>query len=244
MQIFKIRQNGFKEIQKQSLQRSIPLMIIAITAGISMSIFNAKPDMEKLNVLPIIIPIIVIAGGFGLYRGLNRQKSIFESYTLTITDNLITREQFNTPIISLYLNEITEIVKNKNSSFSVKGKNANDIIIPPQIESYEQLEQMLNKIRPLTSVAVVPFMERYPLVTVLATILLMVCVFTVTNKIIVALSGSILIAIFIWSYIKIRASKNIDTKTKKGLRMIWVVMASVILVMIMKLIGMPLPVHK
>jgi hypothetical protein len=244
MQIFKIRQNGFKEIQKQSLQRSIPIMVIAITAGISISIFNGKPDMEKLNVLPIIIPIVVIAAGFGMYRGLNRQKSIFESYTLTITDNLITREQLNTPAISLYLNEIKEIVKNKNNSFSIKGKNANDIIIPPQIESYEQLEQMLNKIKPLKPVTAVPLMERSPLITVLATILLMVCVFTVTNKIIVALSGSMLIAIIIWSYIKIRSSKNIDNKTKKGFRLIWIVMASIIFVMIIKLIGMPLPIHK
>lgn len=244
MQVFKIRQNGFKEIQKQSLQKSILLMLIAITAGIFMSLFNAKPDVEKANVLPVIIPILIIAAGYGLYRGLKRQKGIFESYTLTVTNNLITREQLNTPTVSLYLNEVKEIVKNKNNSFTIKGKNANDIIlIPPQIDGYEQLEKTLNEIKPIRFMTALSFMDRYPLTTGIITTSLMVCVFTVTNKIIVVLSGSLFIAIMIWSYLKIRSSKNINNETKKILRYLPIVIASVLFVIIMKVFGTPLSMN-
>lgn len=91
MQIFKIRQDGFKEIKKQMLIRTLPIMLIAVTIGIVISSINPK-DKADVNVLPIIIPLIEVAVGFGLYRGLNRQKTLFDSYTLTVTNNLITRE--------------------------------------------------------------------------------------------------------------------------------------------------------
>jgi hypothetical protein len=84
MQTFKIRQDGFKEIKKQLLIRTLPIMLIAVTVGIAISSMNSKDKAGDVNVLPIIIPLAAVSVGFGLYRGVNRQKSLFESYTLTI----------------------------------------------------------------------------------------------------------------------------------------------------------------
>jgi hypothetical protein len=66
---------------------------------------------------------------------------------------------------------------------------------------------------------------------------LMLCVYTVTNKIIVGLSGSLLVGLMLWSFFEVRRSKNIDSKTKRGIWFVLLVVASVIAVMIMKLIG-------
>jgi len=239
MKVFKIRQDGFKEIKKQSLIRTIPIMLIVVAAGIVIGPINSKDKAAEINVLPIFIPVVVAALGFGLYRGISRQKSIFESYTLTITNNLVTREQLNTPVISIYFNDIKEIVKNKNGSFTIKGLNSADLIgIPAQIDDYSQLETALQQIQPVIIRDKVSLLQKYQSLTGWVTIGLMLCVYTVNNKIIVGLTGTALVALMSWSFMNIRSSKNIDNKTKRNLWWVLLVIASVIGVMVFKLTGL------
>lgn len=236
MQVFKLRKNGFAEIQRKILLRSIPMLLIAGAGGIAISSSNSKQNNNDVNVLPIIIPIMTVTLGFGLYRGVSRQRSLFESYTLTITSDFITREQLNTPTISIYFNDIKEITKHKNGNFTIKGRKSVDLIgIPAQIDDYSQLEATLQAIQPIAVKDKIPLLEKYQSLTGLITIGLMVCVYTVNDKIIVGLSGSALLALMVWSFIEIRRSKNIDSKTKRGFWVILLVLTSVIMVMIYKL---------
>jgi hypothetical protein len=235
---YKTKPGGFKEIQKQLLVRTLPVMIIAIGGAIAIGSINSKDKAGDINTLPIFIPLIVASVGFGLYRGLKRQKAIFESYTLTLNDNLITRDQLNTPGISIYFNQIKEIAKNKKGGLSIKGKNATDlIIVPAQIENYDRLESVLSQIKSIETKSNEPILEKYRVLFFLLIIGLMLCVYTVTNKIVVAITGTLLIGIMVWSFYEGRRSKNIDAKTKRGMLWIVLVLASVILVMVFKLIG-------
>jgi len=244
MQIFKIRQDGFKEIRKKMLMRLIPMVLIAGTVGITISMINSKQKENGVNVLLIVLPIVVLASGTGLYRGVNRQKGLFESYTLTITDNLIKREQLNTPIIVIYFNEIKEIAKHKNGSFTIKGKDLADLIgIPAQIDDYLRLEIALEHIQSIVVKNKVSFIEKYQSLVVAITIGLMLSVFIVNNRIIVALAGSTLVALMVWSFIKIRSSKNVDFKTKRSVWWVLLVLASIIVVMVLKLTGL-MDMHK
>ena len=234
MQTFKIRQSGFKEIRKTILARTIPLLLIVLAFGITI----ASRSLDYTDILPYYIPFIIILLALGIYRGLNRQKKLLTSYTLTITNNLITREQVNTPTISIYFNNIKEISKNKNGVFTIKGIDKEDvIIIPSQIDNYFQLEATLQSISQIVAKDKVSLFQKYQSLTSLLTVGLMLCVYTVNNKIIVALTGTMLITIMIWSLIKIRNSKNIDSKTKKIFWWSLIVLASVIAMMIIKLTG-------
>ena len=191
MQTFKIRQNGFKEIKNKMLVRIVPIMLIAVTGGIVISTTNSTGKTGEINTLPFVIPIMALALGSGIYRGVNRQKKLFDSYTLTITNNLITREQFNTPTISIYFTDIKEIVKHKNGGFIIKGKDARDlIVIPSQIDNYLQLEETLQEIQPIVTKESILFLQKYQWLAGLLTVGLMICVYTVNNKIIVALTGA------------------------------------------------------
>ena len=98
-------------------------MLIAVIVGILISTINSKNQANNVNILPFIIPFAFLAVGFGIYRGVNRQKSLLDSYTLNITNNLIIREQLNTPTISIYFSDIREIAKLKNGSFLIKGRS-------------------------------------------------------------------------------------------------------------------------
>lgn len=235
MQIFKIREGGFKEIRRTMLIRTIPMLVIVLTFGITI----ASKSLNYTDILPYYIPFIIVLLAFGIYRGVNRQKALFNSYTLTITNNLISREQVNTPTISIYFNDIKEISKHKKGSFTIKGKDTTDIIvIPLQIDNYSQLETTLQDIRPIVAKDNVSFLEKYQSLTAIIAVGLMLCVYTVNNKIIVALAGTTFAAIMIWSFVKIRSSKNIDRRTKKIAWWSLIVLASVIAVMIFKLTGL------
>lgn len=216
------------------------MILIAVTTGITINSLNAKGTASGVNVLLVIIPLIGLSVGLGLYRGLNRQRKLLESYQLTLANNLIIREQLNTPTISIYFNDIKEITKNKNGSFSIRGKDPTDVIlIPAQIENYIELENTLTQIKSFATKSSKSYLQKYSTPITLFSLSLMLCVYTVTNKIIVALSGTLLLAILLWSFYEVRRSKNIDAKTKRGMWWVLILIASVIGVMIIKLIGLP-----
>jgi len=238
MQQFKIRQDGFKEIKKQMLIRTTPIILIAMIVGIVIGTVNSKDKATEINVLPFVIPFCAVVVGFGLYRGVHKQKALFESYTLTFTNNLITREQLNTQTISIYFNDIKEIVKNRKGSFTIKGKEVTDmIVVPSQIENYAQLQETLIQLKPITTKSNDHFLQKYRGILAILTLGLMLCVYTVTNKVIVVLSGTLLIGLMLWSFFEVQRSKNIDNKTKRSMWWVLLVLASVIVIMIMKLVG-------
>jgi hypothetical protein len=151
---------------------------------------------------------------------------------------LITREQFNTPTISIYFNDIKEIVKAKNGNFVIKGTDPTDlIIVPAQIENYSEFETTLIQIKPIVIKSSNSFLQKYSKVITVLSLILIICVYTLSNKIIVTLSGITLVAIMLWSFYEVSRSKNIDAKTKRGMRWGVIVLASIIAVVIMKLAG-------
>ncbi|MGX7687846.1 hypothetical protein [Flectobacillus sp. BAB-3569] len=109
MEQLKIRQDGFKEIGKMMLIKVIPILQLAASGGLVISHFNTNEQQSNVNVFPFVIPMML--GAFGLYRGINRQKEIFDSYRLMIDDNGITREQHNTLTITNSNTDVNEIME-------------------------------------------------------------------------------------------------------------------------------------
>jgi hypothetical protein len=239
MQVFKIRPEGLKEIRKQVLVRVLPVMLIAVAAGIAISFINIKDKAQDINVLPFLIPFMAAMVGFGLYRGVKRQETLLASYTLTITSNLITREQWNTPAIAIYLNDIREISKHRNGSFTIKGKEPADlIVIPAQIDNYAQLESTLQQLQPLNVTDPGSFVQKNPYLTGLLNLGLMFCVYTTSNKIMVAITGTAFVTLMVLSFMNIQRSKNVDHTTRRSLWWSVLLLISVIAVMIFKLTGL------
>ena len=54
------------------LVRTIPILLIVVTVGITISTINSRGKGTDVNVLPFVIPITVLALGSGIYRGTNR----------------------------------------------------------------------------------------------------------------------------------------------------------------------------
>src|SRR5579859_5889911 len=107
MQEYRIKPGGFKEIRKQILVRIIPITVIAGSAGILIGLKNETTQQYGINPLFLAVPFIALVLVFSILRAIKRQKTLFESYKLTIDGNMIKREQINTQTISLHFNEIS-----------------------------------------------------------------------------------------------------------------------------------------
>ncbi len=235
---FKIRKNGFDEIKRAMIIRTIPIMILAGGTGLLISHFNSNGQTSEINVLPFVIPIIIGAIGFGLFKGIKRQKVLFESYILTITEHEITREQKNTQPIKIPVNEITSIVKNSNGALTIIGNSSTNFIgIPSQINEPEKVEQLLKNLFPIKLSDNKSIVEKYKWILIISMLGLMASVYLSTNKLVVGITGIILIAFLGYSFYEVCRNKNIDKKTKKGMWWLLLVLFSIIGTMYFKLTG-------
>lgn len=238
MDQFKIKKDSFKEIRNKMLIKSIPSSLIAIIGGLAISYFNPNIQQSDVNILPIFLLFVLALFTFEIYKSVKRQKEIFESYMLIINNNEISREQHNTPTITISKADINEIIKNSNGSFTIKGNSVVNMIgIPSQIEDYEKLENLLSEIKIISVKTSEPILQKLSGILSIVTIGLMATVYICKNKILVGFSGIILLAILAYSFYEIKRSKNIDSRIKNGMWWIIVVIASIIGVLYFKLTG-------
>jgi hypothetical protein len=131
---------------------------------------------------------------------------------------------------------VQEIVKHKNGSFTIRGKESqNLIIVPAQIDNYEQLEISLQQIHPITTKAKGAYKQKIQALLSIVAVGSMICVYTVMNKVLVGIAGTLFAVLSIWGLITIQRSKNIDRKSKNMMWISLIVILSVIGVTIMKL---------
>ncbi|MEN2400171.1 hypothetical protein GKZ90_0010305 [Flavobacterium sp. MC2016-06] len=233
---FKIKETGFEEIKKQLLIKSVPLMIISLTFGAGIVYFNTKDKEDFFAVLPFIIPIFLLSLGYGIFTGLKRQKMLFKSYKLTFLENSVSREQINTPTVTIQFDDIKAIIKNENGSYAIKGKTTVDtILIPAQIDHQENLETLFNQIKPIQEINKPAFDEKYKIPLLLLMMCCMAVVYVSFNKILVLISGLIVSILLIRSSFQIIRNKSIDKKTKRVGYYSLLVLASVVAVTIMKI---------
>jgi hypothetical protein len=235
---FQIKENGFAEIKKAILIKTIPILMLAGGTAIAISYFNSSRQSSDVNVLPFMIPILLVVIVNGIFKGLRRQKELFESYKLIVNEDEIVREQKNTPTISIPHNEIKSITKNSKGILTIVGNSKTEIIgVPTQIDNSERLEQLLSQIHLITNSDKQSFSQKYNIFVTLLTIGLMASVYLSTNKLIVGITGTLLLLILSYSFYEIRTNKNVDKKTKKITWWLILVLISIIVTMYFKLIG-------
>ncbi|MDR6763460.1 hypothetical protein J2Y38_003681 [Flavobacterium sp. 2755] len=235
-EIFKIKENGFNEIKKQLIIKSIPFFLITVSFGFALSYINSKDKENVLSSLLFTIPFVGLSMAYGFSKVLKRQKKIFETYRLVFSEGNVFREQFNTPTVNIQFNDIQSIIKEKKGNYTIKGKTTVEtILIPSQIENQEGLELLFDKIKPISNSVQRTFDEKYKIPILLITIFSMGAVYVATNKILVGVCGVLVTVILLRSFFQIKNNKNIDNKTKQGSYFIFLVLASIIAVTIMKI---------
>jgi len=236
MEQFRLRQEGLKEFKRKNLWKFIIIVVLTLVIGVLSIVLKVEYKSIEINMsmIPVTIPVLIAVIGWAIYRGVSQQKALFNSYVLTFSDKLITREQANTSTLSLHYFEINEIIKDKNGHFWIK---ANDIIIvPAKIERYEEVEALLNKIVPVTTKT--SFKYKYRIVISIITIVLMLCFYGTDDKIIAGICGPILSGIFIWNLNqRWKLRRSLDKSAQRHFFIYVIVLIITIAMTVMKLMG-------
>ena len=236
VQEFVLDKSRFREVRRIIIVRALPMVVLAMVVGVGISYYNQNAQQDQSSFWYVMVPVFLGLLGFGMYRGIQRQKALYNSFHLTIDEQSIVREQANTPTIRLTGSEIMEIIKAQNGSFAVKAGSANrTIIIPAQIENPAVLEKRLAHFGILSSPPEQSLAINALRLLPVATLVLMILVYVTVNKIVVAASGTILLGIMAYSLVVTQRSAHIDGKTKKGAWLLLLVIASVLAVMYAKL---------
>ena len=237
MNSFTTRSGGFPGIRKKILRRMLPVFLVTIAAGTSISLYKSGNDTySAMNVIYYYIIGGLILFCWRVYREISKRKKIYETYTLMIDDFSITREQHNTPAITTYIDNVTDIVKNKDGSFIIKGKSASEIIgVPAQMDNYDELERLLNQIKPVTADTKSLRGLKMRAWLTLVGVALMIVVNAVNNKTVVAIAAPVAVVVLGWNFIAVQRNKNVDHTSKKMSWIMLLVIASIIASAYMKL---------
>lgn len=150
MEQFKIKPLTKAQILGQLSLKLLPL-ILFFTAGIALvRLFHI--DGNTLFIGLVVTCSIAVVAGYII--GWGRIKTLYKSYTLTISGNAVIREQYDLPTVVLSFTEINEIAKHPDGSYTIKGKHQHEVIgIPEYIDNRLLLERSLNEIRPMVAKA-------------------------------------------------------------------------------------------
>lgn len=217
----------FTELRKKLLLRSA--IFIAVMLIFSAIIFFFAGDREYA--VSITIPItyltfVLAVLLFSVFRNLKRQKAIYNSYKLIISDHSITREQNNLHQVAILLTAVKEVKKDTWGNLMVKGYSPHEVIvISPYVENFIEIKNWLeNEYSVSIQKGKGPLINYLMMVGVVVTMLIF---YEVQDKVIVIMSGMILLITLIWSIYKIQTSPLVEKRTK---RMSWwtiVVIASI-----------------
>jgi hypothetical protein len=232
--------DGFKKFARKYWIMITTLMVIFTAIIFITNVYSAKPG--DINVLPYIIPCMAAIYGFNIYRSFKKQKKFLQSYCVTISEEGVTREQWNTPPLSISSLEIREIIKTKKGSFMIKGLGRTDVIyIPRWIENPATVEEHLQQLAPVAENKKDARKRKLRIALAFLAIGLTICFFTVSNKIVTLICGPLLIGFLVWVLYEVQTSKSVPTNAK---RKNWTLLIPIIVVVYfiyLRLMGLPMP---
>jgi hypothetical protein len=237
MQQFKISEAGHKKARKRMFTVVIPMLVIVLIVVILINTIGNNTPYDS-STLSFTLPMLLVVFGYSLFRTFKKQNKFLQSYTLTISEEGITREQQNTPPLFISFMEIKEIVKTKKGGFIIKGLTRTDVIyISYFIENPQVLEERLQAMAPITTKSVDPTYRKYLPLLVFPAIGLYICVLTLTNKILVGISCVLFVTLSLWGFFELQRNKNIPTSSKRASWFLLLFLASLIYMTVQKLIA-------
>lgn len=237
MQQFRTRKEGFDEIKKKLITNTTILFTIIFLVVILLPALLSN-DPARFKTLPIMLPLFLAILVFSMMAGIKRQRSAFESFTLTIDDEKIVRERLNTPVLTIGRNEITKITKLANGSFCIEGKSKlNPIVIPAQMDNYQVMEDTLREVKPVTVLTSKTFAEKMALPISLSGVVLVGVIFLSKNGTVTLICSILIVAILLVSLVLTQMNKNVDKGTKRLSWMVLVPLGAFASIIIKKLLS-------
>jgi hypothetical protein len=212
MQQYRIKPGGYAEIRPRLLRSKI-LILLFLFALLAVQSYYLGAGSGLTRWLPLGIMLVSMPAVL-LYQ-LRRQRTIFESYLLTVAPDNLIRAQEHVPSIVLPYADITGITQNRNGSLLIRGRDINQSIgVPAQLENLPALRAQLAALHPITEQEPTRNWSELLLMGLLlgAAALL----FWADNRVVVGLAGFTATALLIRNYWVIRRSRHLDRQVQRA----------------------------
>ncbi|MGO4292777.1 hypothetical protein [Chitinophaga sp. RAB17] len=235
MNVFKTQPEGFAVIRKQALLRFAPVMLFGVIVVLAANFRSAAAGFD-METLLITFPVMLFAVVIGISRGMKRRRKLFDSFSVEVNEDAVIRTQDDTPELELNRLEISSISKDSTGVITIRGMDQYDVIqIPAGMERADELEAALLRIMPFSEGDQRSLLERFGWITGVLAILLMVVIRFVENKVVVIISGVLLIVLLIWGFMTGYRNKNVPERYKRSIWIALLLIAAVIMAILMKL---------
>lgn len=207
MQTYTVSKDAYQKLVKKRLAIVIPAIAVVMLTFLGLDFSTSRST--DIVYQAITTPLIMAFVGFIYYRAFRKQIRLVLSYTLTLSESEITREQNSTPTITINFMEVKEILKTKKGGFVIKGRTARDIInVPYLIENAADLEQRLQTFAPITATGRRLPYQQYIGLIYLTGVAAYITSILEKNIFLSIITGVVALAILIWLFITVRRSKN------------------------------------
>jgi len=232
---YRIIENNKKNLLNKKMLKSLPLIIVAVLAGIGISFFQVTQNYNSHIFLIVILPTLLICAGaifIGLKFGLKIYKENYLDIVFSIENNVLKITKKGKDIISATRDNINKIEEYNDEAIIIFLKNRQKIILNKNIENYNNMKSELNEIFEISKIDKKPNNIFYIILS-LGIIILYIVFSLSADKTIVILSGILIIGIVIFSIVKTLLDKSVDKRIK-----IMLLVAIILLVdIIEKIIG-------
>jgi len=227
MKQYFIGEEGLKKFKKRYYNIFLPVMALGAVIPLTINLMSIH---AADGYTPwIVFGALAVYFTFSLTRMFKKQKTMLESYRLTITENEITREQMNTPPLTISFMEVKEIMKTRKGSFIVRGISKTDLIqIPAWVDDTAGIEEQLQTFSTITTAK--NFMRRQygALAIRLAALGILIAISMVNDRTVVAILGAVLIGLIIWGLNELRINKNVTVNAKRRSMVVYTLIAIVV----------------
>jgi len=220
-------------LRRRVIVQRLPIFVISAIIGIGAVLMTSNNTHLGFLIYAVLLSFIFVVFVFNTIKAIRTEKEIYNSYSLTITENSLIRKKEGLATASISFNSIEQITETKQGYLVIKIQPKSVIIVPPTIERYQEVKALLNEIKPIS---LAPYKQVLKLIFLLPLfcMALMAGVYLSTNKVIVLICGIVLTMLLSWAFYKIKTNNAIDAKTKRSLWSIPIVFLSIIAVVYYK----------
>jgi chromate transport protein ChrA len=213
---YKLIEDNKRNILKKRMFKSLPLIIIAVIAGLGIS-FSQMAQIGNSNIFILIILLALLICAGAVFVGLKIGLKIYKENHLDIIFSIKNRNlkiiKRNKEIISATEDNIKKIEEYSDGSIIVFLKNNQRIMLNKNIENYTDLKIELNEIIQINKSDKKPKNIIYT-ITSLGIIILYIIFSLGKNKMLIISSGLLIIGIILFSLIKTVTDKSVDKRIK------------------------------
>ena len=165
MKTYTVKPDGFNAVRRR--------MLITGISTFSISFLGAALLLSAGGLTPLgfglLFIIVFVAGGIAIRRSIQHQRETWSSYTLTLEDDYILKQQSHHADIRINLDEITAIQKAYTGDIVVKTKSWKKyILIPKGLNGFDEVESYLAGLKPIKKQPVALMLSVFATVAVIS----------------------------------------------------------------------------